>query len=660
MPSLSFGTWDIILLLLLVGFQIALGIWVSVRQKGADDYFMAGHTLSWWQVGGSVFSTNISATHLIGMLGIGYSVGFAQSHYEILAVFPILLLVFVFVPLYRRLHLFTLSQFLEKRFGERVRLLYAGFMLLLILVQLVGQFYIGARAIALLTQGSDFIISYPGALLLLAGLTCSYSFFGGLKAVVVTDTVQGVFIIFVAFLLCYFALSQPEIGGFVGLLQRDAGQPAEMQRMHLYLPSDHDSLPFTGVFTGLMLLHTFYWVTNQYLVQRVIAARSLRDAQIGALTAGFLKLCIPFTCILTGIAAAHLFHARFDQSTPLPDDAFVYLVHAVVPQGVGWMGIIFAGVAASIFSTLDSMLNSATTLLSIDIYQKYFRNADKEAGETAVDKADNASGETAVDKADNASGEAAGDKAENASGETAGETADNASGETAGDKADDDRLLVRFGRATTLVISLLTAALAYLTYDPSAGGNFFLRVSAYGSYITPGIIAVFFAAVALRGIPGWGAFLAIISAPMSSFAFEWGYEWMGERSNTLHELFGLRLNFLHRVALSFGSSLLLLLWSRRFGQRDGSHQHDTGGMVLARAQWMALVSITAIFVGMNTIAVLLAMFTPLSAPMLALPMGISTALFLERVLAKRRIEPVVRYLSAILVAAVLFILYYFT
>lgn len=612
MPSLSFGTWDIVLLLLLVGIQMALGIWVSLRQKGADDYFMAGHTLSWWQVGGSVFSTNISATHLIGMLGIGYSVGFAQSHYEILAVFPILLLVFVFVPLYRRLNLFTLSQFLEKRFGERVRLLYAGFMLLLILVQLVGQFYIGARAIALLTQGSDFIITYPGALLLLAGLTSSYSFFGGLKAVVVTDTIQGVFIIFVAFLLCYFALSQPEIGGFAGLLQCDAGQPAELQRMHLYLPSNHDSLPFTGVFTGLMLLHTFYWVTNQYLVQRVIAARSLRDAQIGALTAGFLKLCIPFTCILTGIAAAHLFRTRFDQSTPLPDDAFVYLVHAVVPQGVGWMGIIFAGVAASIFSTLDSMLNSATTLLSIDIYQKYFRSTDKEAGETA------------------------------------------------GETADEDRHLVRFGRASILLISLLTAALAYLTYDPSAGGNFFLRVSAYGSYITPGIIAVFFAAVALRGIPGWGAFLAIISAPMSSFAFEWGYEWMGERSNTLHELFGLRLNFLHRVALSFGSSLLLLLWSRRFGQRDGSHQHDTGGMVLARAQWMALVSITAIFVGMNTIAVLLVMFTPLSAPMLALPMGISTALFLERVLAKRRIEPVVRYLSAILVAVVLFILYYFT
>jgi SSS family solute:Na+ symporter len=373
-----------------------------------------------------------------------------------------------------------------------------------------------------------------------------------------------------------------------------------------------------------MLLHTFYWVTNQYLVQRVIAARSLRDAQIGALTAGFLKLCIPFTCILTGIAAAHLFRARFDQSTPLPDDAFVYLVHAVVPQGVGWTGIIFAGVAASIFSTLDSMLNSATTLLSIDIYQKYFRSTDKGAGETA------------------------------------GDSADNASGETAGDSADDDRHLVRFGRATTLVISLLTAALAYLTYDPSAGGNFFLRVSAYGSYITPGIIAVFFAAVALRGIPGWGAFLAIVSAPLTSFALEWGYEWIGERCDTLQDLFGPRLNFLHRVALSFGSSLLLLLWSRRFGQRDGSHHHDTGGMVLARAQWMALVSITAIFVGMNTIAVLLAMFTPLSAPMLALPMGISTALFLERVLAKRRIEPVVRYLSAILVAVVVFILYYFT
>jgi len=599
MPSLSFGTWDVVLLLALVGLQIALGIWVSLRQKGADDYFMAGHTLSWWQVGGSVFSTNISATHLIGMLGIGYSVGFAQSHYEILAVFPILLLVFIFVPIYRRLQVFTLSQFLEKRFGERVRLLYAVFMLLLILVQLVGQFYIGARAISLITQGSALGISYPWALLLLVALTCSYTFFGGLKAVVVTDTVQGVFIIFVAFLLCYFALSQPEIGGFSGLMHIDAAQPIPRQRMHLYLPPHHDSLPFTGVFTGLMLLHTFYWVTNQYLVQRVIAARSLRDAQIGALTAGFLKLCIPFTCILTGIAAAHLFDTRLPNNSPQPDDAFVYLVHSVVPQGVGWTGIIFAGVAASIFSTLDSMLNSATTLLSIDIYRPYIR------------------------------------------------------------PAVDDRHLVRFGRATILIISLLTASLAYFTYDPSAGGNFFLRVSAYGSYITPGIIAVFFAAIAVRGIPWWGAFLAILMAPLSGWFAEWGYSNLFAHNGSLTALLGTQLNFLHRVFISFMSSVAVLWLSHGVMGPDISRHNEAEDVLLSRGQLTSFARISAIFLGAHLMIVLLIHTTSQQAVYWSIPMAFLSAFFLNRAFASQGVEPLIRYLSAILVSLVVFLLYYF-
>jgi SSS family solute:Na+ symporter len=599
MPVLSFGIWDVIILLLLIGLQIAMGIWVSLRQKGAEDYFMAGHTLSWWQVGGSVFSTNISATHLIGMLGIGYSVGFAQSHYEILAVFPILLLVFIFVPIYRSLQVFTLSQFLEKRFGERVRLLYAVFMLLLILVQLVGQFYIGARATSLITYGSALSISYPWALLLLVVLTCSYTFFGGLKAVVVTDTVQGVFIIFVAFLLCYFALFQPEIGGFAGLMHIDAAQPIPRQRMHLYLPPHHDALPVTGVFTGLMLLHTFYWVTNQYLVQRVIAARSLRDAQIGALTAGFLKLCIPFTCILTGIAAAHLFDARFPHTSPQPDDAFVYLVHSVVPQGVGWTGVIFAGVAASIFSTLDSMLNSATTLLSIDIYRPYIR------------------------------------------------------------PEVDDRHLVRFGRATTLIISLLTASLAYLTYDPTAGGNFFLRVSSYGSYITPGIIAVFFAAIAVRGIPWWGAFLAILMAPLSGWFAEWGYAGLAAHNEALRTALGTQLNFLHRVFFSFICSVAVLWISRLAQPIDFVQNRGAEGIILSRAQLTSLSKLVGIFVGAHLLAVLSIYISGQQAVYWALPMTGFSFLFLLRSFAARGVEPVIRILSALLVSAVFFMLYFF-
>ena len=291
MKALSLTSLDLILILSLVIFQLLLGIWVSLKNRGQENYFAGGRSLKWYTVAGSVFGTNISALQLVGMLGIGFSVGFAQSHFEFLAIFAILAMAFILVPLYRKIKIFTVSEFLEIRFNSAVRLTYSIMVILLLLVQMVASFYIGARAIALLTLGSAFPISYELAIVIPALVVCSYTLLGGLKAVMVTESFQSIFIILAASLLFFLTFSQPEIGGIKALVSLD---------MHLYLPSSHPDLPWTGVFTGLMILNFFYWNSNQLIVQRVIAAETDRDAQLGMIGAGFLKLLIPFLTISTG------------------------------------------------------------------------------------------------------------------------------------------------------------------------------------------------------------------------------------------------------------------------------------------------------------------------------------------------------------------------
>lgn len=602
MNTLKIDHFDFLLIIALIIIQIGVGIFFSRKGKGSEDYFMAGRKLPWWVVGGSVFSTNISASHLIGMLGIGYSVGFAQSHYEVLAVFAILILAFLFVPVYRRLPLFTLSQFLEKRFGDKVRLTYALLVLLLIIVQLIGHYYIGARALSMLTQGSLFEINYPVALLLLSLIICSYTFFGGLSAVVYTDTLQAVFIILVAIVLCYFTFSSPEINGFSGLLTLDSQLPEGSRKMNLYLPTNHPDLPVSGVFTGLILLHFFYWITNQYLVQRVLAAKSDDAAKYGVMVAGLLKLGIPFVTIATGVAAAHLLNIKYAGQKILPDDAFLYLVNAVIPAGFGLIGLLISGVLASTFSTIDSMMNSATTLFCIDIYKKYYR------------------------------------------------------------KNITDKELVIVGRLVTLTITLLAAILAYVTYNPQGAGNFFLKISSHGSYFTPGIIVVFFAAVFVRRIPSQAALWTMVSAPFIAILLEASYSSITAFFPTISSIFGEKLNFLHRVALTSISSVLLLFISRFFLLRK------VGGYQLVKEdnQLMAIDSLMAHrwkifgFLFIHTISVTILFMDLTDGKQLSFLMApLSGSLFLFNI-GKPFSFPGTKMMAAVLMSLCIWILYYFS
>lgn len=493
---------------------------LAMKKSNSEDYFLAGRSLRWWAVAGSVFGTNINASHLIGMLGIGYSVGFAQSHYELLAVPAILILCYVFLPTYRKLRVFTLSQYLEHRYNSHARLVYSILMILLILVQLVAAFYIGSRTLLFLFRGTGFALEYWQGIAMIGLMSCSYTMFGGMNSVVIADTMQTVMMLAAGLLVAYFTFSQPEIGGFFGLLDLEKQQVLSEQRMHLYLPANHPDLPWSGAFTGLIVLHFFYWTTNQYLVQRVLAAKTDTDAKIGIIASGFLKLMIPFFSVACGVAAGYLFKIRLAGITVLPDDAFLHLVQTVVPTGYGLTGLILAGLTAATFSSVDSMMNSVSTLLTLDVYQKYLNPQASE------------------------------------------------------------RQMIRFGRLAVLGMVALSAVLALLTYDPASAGNFFLSVSSRGSYFTQGVVAAFFVGIVWRKANPKAAVVTMLAAPVFAFAVEYFYNNFLGGSPAVQNLFGAKLNFLHRVFLTMVFAVLLHIGLSRLWR---SASENTGELILSTA-----------------------------------------------------------------------------
>jgi SSS family solute:Na+ symporter len=539
---------------------LAAGIFSVRRNSSASGYFMAERNLPWWSVAGSIFATNVSLSQIIGMLGIGYSIGFAQSHYELLAVPAILLLANVFVPVYRKKQVFTLSEFLGERYNETARWLYTLIIIAVIIILLVGGLYIGSRQLGLLLSDTSFQPSYIQGILIIALLSCLMIFSGGMHAVVVAENIITVLMVIAVVTVGVCTLYQPEIGGFTGLMKLD-GSEEGMNKMHLYLPSNHPDLPWTGVFSGLLVLHGFFWTTNQFEVQRVLAAKSDRDARIGAIVAGFLKLTIPFFSISAGVAAAYLFRLKFGMEEVVkPDDAFVFLLDQVVPKGYGLIGLILAGFIGAIFSSIYSMLNSLSTVVAMDLYKRYINR------------------------------EAA------------------------------DYLLVRTGRMAVIVACLAGAFLAWWSFDPSSGGNFFLTLSRNTSYLKPGIVSAFFLGVFAGRIHPASAAVAILMAPLLSFGLEWVYEFRLSSIPFFSENFGLQLNFLHRVFIVFIlCTAIQLVMSKNYKAKDDS-------IYLSDPLIKFSFRLVLIFGLMNIFFVTMILQSGISSEWIALPAAVFTLL----------------------------------
>ena len=359
---------------------------VALRGKvkadsSADEYFLSSRNLPWYSVALSTIATNIQGYQFLGMMGSAYLFGLAQANLEINAVQGILIGAFVFVPLFLREKIMTITQFIAQKLGQRIALFYSIANIALFATVTIGAaLFWGAYAAELVfgeqlsVLHSNRIVRIAILILILGIFSAIYTYLGGLSAVVKTDIIQFSVLIIGGIVVCFTAVNQ--LGGWEQIYIKTP------ERMHLHLPSDHPTLPWTHLF-GLFLLNINYWCANQTVMQRALAAKSVAHAQAGLLAGGLIKYLMAIIIIIPGIAL----YGILGDSLGEPDMAFPYIVNTYLPVGI--KGFILCGLFASLMSTVDSTFNSLATLWSTDIYSKYINKkaSDQEkikAGQKAI------------------------------------------------------------------------------------------------------------------------------------------------------------------------------------------------------------------------------------------------------------------------------------
>ena len=342
----------------------ALAQWVSrergSHKKDAQDYFLAGRTLPWWAIGTSLIAANISAEQIIGMSGSGYVIGLGIASYEWMAALTLIIVGKYFLPIFLKNGIYTMPEFLEKRYSPAVRTVMAIFWLgVYVFVNLTAILWLGATAVHTVAG-----IEVQTAVIALAVFAGLYALYGGLKAVALTDIVQVSLLVLGGLVISYLALNR--ISGGAGVL-------AGFHELTLRFPSKFDmilsrdnpnykDLPGLSVLLGGMwVMNVSYWGFNQYIIQRALAAKDIREAQKGIVLAAFLKLLMPVIIVLPGIAAIAL-----APNLARPDEAYPHLM-AMLPSGV--LGVVFAALIAAIVASMGSKINSIATIFTMDVYR---------------------------------------------------------------------------------------------------------------------------------------------------------------------------------------------------------------------------------------------------------------------------------------------------
>ena len=330
------------------------------HDKNTDDYFLAGHSLPWWAIGASLIAANISAEQIIGMSGSGYVVGLAIASYEWMAAITLIIVGKYFLPIFLKRQIYTMPQFLQQRFDNRVKTTMAIFWLAVyVFVNLTAVLWLGALAINTIT-GLDLTL----CMVILAGLSLAYSLYGGLKAVAFTDIIQVILLIGGGLFLSYMSLNliSDGKGVLMGFERLTAELPDKFDMIFTPDSPHYVSLPGLSVLVGGMwVMNLSYWGFNQYIIQRTLAAKDLAEAQKGIAFAAFLKLLMPVIVVLPGIAAVLLL-----PDLAKPDQAYPHLMN-LMP--IGLKGLIFAALVAAILSSLASMTNSVATIFTMDLYK---------------------------------------------------------------------------------------------------------------------------------------------------------------------------------------------------------------------------------------------------------------------------------------------------
>ena len=580
---------------------MAVGLWVG-RSDGssAQDYFLAGKDTPWWAVAGSIFGSNVSANHMVGMMAVGFGAGFVISHLEITAIAGLLLLCYFFLPVYRKLHIYTLSDYLNRRFDDRSRVAYAGIMVtIIVLVMMLPAFYLGSRAVNILLVDKAEILQaqyasqlentgkipsrdlddlttseaeartevldawekygpiylaqksgklteksyndayaelypegtplsfqgiqnqspsieaewgllkrvevdrklYIWGILIMALVTGAYTIVGGLRAVIITDVIQSVLILLGMLIVAWCTFNHNLIGSWSMMIDFDQNKLKEIVEgknlMHLYKPMDDPKHPWTGMLSGILVLHFYYWGANQFIVQRALAARSLKDARTGIITAGFVKLLIPFISIGTGIAAYYLFQQLMPGVQLAGDTAFPMLMREVVaPLAVpGLVGLVAAGLIGAILSSVDSMMNSAATLITFDGYKRFVNP-----------------------------------------------------------EASDEKL-VRLGKVIIGILVLGSAILTIVVFDPNADEPFMNYVLGHQAKLVSGLVAAFMMGMLWARSTPTAGIVSIITGVVVSYALPGIYSWLvaggGQTAKEIGMRFGSNLNAFHAVFIAF-------------------------------------------------------------------------------------------------------------
>ncbi|MEX2308973.1 MAG: sodium/solute symporter [Pirellulales bacterium] len=346
-----------IALTLLLGFAVARN-----ARRRPQDYFLGEKKLPWYVIGTSMVSADISSEHFIANVGIAYMYGMvvATGSWNSWIIYSIFL--FIFLPYYVRTGLYTMPQFLEQRYNSTCRYLFAISLVIgYIFTLLAGSLYAGGLAIERIFElqiSSNPTTNIQWGIIFFAVTTGAYTIYGGMKSAAWTDFLQMMVMLFAGILLPVLALNQT--GGFAQLA-------SEMpERFDMFLPPEHEQFPWTGVFTGFLTAGLWYTCANQHIVQRVLSAKDEWHARMGVVSAGFLRILTPLFFVVPGIAAVKLF-PNLDR----PDHAYLQLVKTLIPTGL--KGLVLAGLAAALMSTVSTVLNSTSTLLTIDLYKKLLR-----------------------------------------------------------------------------------------------------------------------------------------------------------------------------------------------------------------------------------------------------------------------------------------------
>ena len=403
MSSSGFETIDFIIFGAYIVVLVGLGLFLSRskdgKEKSANDYFLAGNTLTWWAVGASLIAANISAEQFIGMSGTGYADGIAIAAYEIMAAVTLIVIGKFLLPIMIDRKIFTIPQFLHERYNDGVGLAFSILWLFLyVFVNLTSVAWLGALAIEQILGVQGVMVSIGGfeismqmiiiiGLFVVAGV---YSIYGGLASVAWTDVMQVTFLVGGGLITAYVALDQmgavmgADAFGAFGQIFKDLTTGEHLTDTHFHLiiqeshnPSAYANVPgIVAVVGGVWLTNLGYWGFNQYIIQKGLAAKSIDEAKKGLIFAGFLKILIPFIVVVPGICAYYIMQnpdtfesLNLQGAINRSDDAYPWLIRNFTPTGI--KGLSFAALTAAIISSLASMFNSTSTLFTMDIYKKY-------------------------------------------------------------------------------------------------------------------------------------------------------------------------------------------------------------------------------------------------------------------------------------------------